>query len=154
MNTQQAPALTIILLLAATAQYQCGVAAEKNASPGDRSTGLFWGATSNGLKAGIFCDGPEIQVEPESGKLLGRPCLTLTNVTTKEIRFYLPPAKERDEFILTDAQGRLVPKTSAGKLLGLPVSTNGGNPQEGLEPQGLSAPFFKAWRGRLLWQCR
>ena len=62
------------------------------------------------------------------------------------MRFFRPPWKQADEFIITDANGRPVPKTDEGKSLGPPLGApallpwaqwrHAGYVPDGLEPRG------------------
>jgi hypothetical protein len=76
---------------------------------------IVWGASSNGLRAGIFCPKGKIDVDSKSGANLTEASLVIGSVVTNKIYFYLPKAGHQDRLELTDQSGASVPRTPAGE---------------------------------------
>jgi hypothetical protein len=69
--------------------------------------------------AGFYCEEQVIRIEAETGRTLARGSLALTNLSTNRIEFFFPPAAQRDELILKDSEGRMVPRTHEGETIGI-----------------------------------
>ena len=83
--------------------------------------GIIWGSQSNSLRAGLYCPEGVVRIDANSGKALSQDSLAIGNVSTNKVFFFWLQPDQRDDFIVTDSQGKVVPKTPRGESLWRPI---------------------------------
>jgi hypothetical protein len=113
------------IFFAASQLCFAGDIAAKPEASGSLEQSEIWGPVAHDLQAGFCAPEGEIKIDSGTGKTIGSCSLALKNVSTNNIPFFWPPRAQRDEFIITDSHGAVVPKTKLGKLMvGKPLDTN------------------------------
>lgn len=89
---------------------------------GLQSGGQYWGAQTNGVKAGVFftlVPGSSNQVQCLFVPALENSLRTNGNFAPDRLHLWLPPFDSRYSMELTDEAGKLVRKTKKGEALGM-----------------------------------
>ena len=96
------------------------------AAPGSNGWTSVWGAESNSLSAGFLYRDVAIHIGELTNwpGVLGYCSLTIRNISSNQVGVWLPPSRQRDEFIVTDGQGRTVSRTDLGQAAGTVSETN------------------------------
>jgi hypothetical protein len=100
----------------------------KNSTVQPASEGTYWGAETNGVKAGLYIEklhglpGLTNHVPIQCHPLLYNSSTNNGNLGPGMLMLYLPAIESRYQLDLTDEKGNAVKKTAKGKSLGKPVT--------------------------------
>ena len=76
----------------------------------DHTSSITWGATTNGLRAGLAFSSSEIRIDSKARSLITQVSFAISNVSSNRLRFFWAPEGDRDEITLTDSATNFVPR--------------------------------------------